>query len=69
MHCYQIWEKMSDSNELTHLMELNLLILESVGDGVFGLDKNGMTTFCNPAAKDLTGWTPSDLMEQHSHAT
>lgn len=59
---------MSDTNELTDLMELNSLILESVGDGVFGLDKNGMTTFCNPAAKNLTGWTPGDLMEQHSHS-
>jgi PAS domain S-box-containing protein len=59
---------MPENNELAHLMELNSLILESVGDGVFGLDKDGMTTFCNPAAKALTGWTPSDLMEKHSHA-
>jgi PAS domain S-box-containing protein len=56
------------NNELTHLMELNALILESVGEGVYGIDKNGITTFSNPAAEKITGWTKQDLMDKNSHA-
>jgi PAS domain S-box-containing protein len=59
---------MSDINELTHLMELNSLILQSVGDGIYGIDKNGVTTFSNPAAENLTGWSKADLIDQNSHA-
>lgn len=59
---------MTPNNELTHLMELNALILDSVGEGVYGIDKNGNTTFSNPAAEKITGWTKQDLMEKNSHA-
>ena len=59
---------MTPNNELTHLMELNALILDSVGEGVYGIDKNGNTTFSNPAAEKITGWTKQDLMEKNSHS-
>jgi PAS domain S-box-containing protein len=56
------------NNELTHFMELNALILDSVGEGVYGIDKNGSTTFSNPAAEKITGWTKQDLMDKNSHS-
>ena len=59
---------MTPNNELTHLMELNALILDSVGEGVYGIDKNGSTTFSNPAAEKITGWTKQDLMDKNSHS-
>jgi PAS domain S-box-containing protein len=59
---------LTPNNELTHLMELNALILDSVGEGVYGIDKNGNTTFSNPAAEKITGWTKQDLMEKNSHS-
>lgn len=51
------------------------LILTSIGEGVYGLDKNGLTTFVNPAAERMTGWSEEDLVgktvheyHHHSHA-
>jgi diguanylate cyclase (GGDEF)-like protein/PAS domain S-box-containing protein len=35
-------------------------ILKSVGDGVYGVDREGMVTFMNPAAKDILGIDKSD---------
>ena len=49
------------------------LILTSIGEGVYGLDKNGLTTFVNPAAERMTGWSEEDLIgkivhEYHHHS-
>jgi len=48
-------------------MELNTLILESVGDGVYGIDTNGCTTFSNAMSERLTGWNKSDLLGKNAH--
>ena len=52
---------------LNDLIELNALILNSVGDGVYGIDTEGNTTFSNPAAEVMTGWSLADLAGKHSH--
>ncbi len=49
------------------------LILTSIGEGVYGLDKHGHTTFVNPAAEAMTGWSETDLIgkvvhEYHHHS-
>jgi two-component system, cell cycle sensor histidine kinase and response regulator CckA len=44
------------------------LILTSAGEGIFGLDRNGHTTFANPAAARLLGWESVDLLGQPMHA-
>ena len=44
------------------------LILEASGDGVYGIDINGITTFSNPAAERLTGFSSEDLVGKGSHA-
>lgn len=51
------------------------LILTSIGEGVYGLDEHGLTTFVNPAAERMTGWSEDDLIgkvvheyHHHSHA-
>ena len=36
------------------------LLLESVGDGIFGLDIQGRVNFINPAALDMLGYASSD---------
>ena len=38
------------------------LILDAVGDGVFGMDADGRTTFVNPTAVQLLGWTEEELV-------
>ena len=45
----------------------NLLILTSVGDGIYCVDTNGLCTFINPAAKRLLGRTDGDVMGQNIH--
>ena len=51
------------------------LILESVGDGIFGIDLEGRLTFINQAAARALGYTPEQLTRadvheviHHSHA-
>ena len=46
---------------------LNDLILNSAGDGIFGIDKSGNTTFMNPAASKTLGWDETDLIGQNMH--
>ncbi|MDH3444983.1 MAG: GAF domain-containing protein, partial [Deltaproteobacteria bacterium] len=38
------------------------LILNSVGEGLIGLDRDGKVTFVNPAASDLLGWDPQKIV-------
>jgi PAS domain-containing protein len=35
----------------------NQLILRCAGEGIYGLDREGLTTFVNPAAAEMLGWT------------
>ena len=45
----------------------NELILESAGDGIYGIDSRGRSTFVNPAAAQLLGWTPDELRGASMH--
>ncbi|MFA7382449.1 MAG: PAS domain S-box protein [Desulfurivibrionaceae bacterium] len=47
----------------------NQLILDSVGDGIFGLDSLGNHTFVNPQAARMLGYEPGELIGQPSHVT
>ncbi|WP_367154797.1 PAS domain S-box protein [Methylomonas sp. HYX-M1] len=41
------------------------LLLESVGDGIIGVDADGICTFVNKAALNLLGLAPEQLLDQH----
>ncbi len=43
------------------------LILESVGDGIFGIDLNGKVTFINEAGARMLGYTPEQLTGKDLH--
>ncbi len=43
------------------------LILEAVGDGVSGVDTNGVVTFVNPEMLRLTGWTAQEMVGRSQH--
>jgi PAS domain S-box-containing protein len=49
------------------LLERYRLILESMSEGVYGLDEKGHATFVNIAAESLTGWEASDLIGKSIH--
>ncbi|MDA0737698.1 MAG: PAS domain S-box protein [Nitrospirae bacterium] len=45
------------------------LILDSAGEGIYGLDLNGITTFVNPAGAQMLGYAPEELVGMPMHAT
>ncbi|CAN8141701.1 hydrogenase-4 transcriptional activator [uncultured Thiomicrorhabdus sp.] len=47
--------------------QTNSLILNAVGEGVYGLDSKGLTTFVNPTAETLLGWRASEMLGQSMH--
>ena len=53
---------------LRELQRKNDLILKSAGEGIYGLDLEGNTTFVNPAAAKILGWEPEDLLGKAQHA-
>jgi PAS domain S-box-containing protein len=44
------------------------LILQSIGEGVHGVDAAGRITFVNESAATMLGWTPQDLLGRQQHA-
>ncbi len=55
--------------------ERSRLLLDSVGEGIFGVDLEGKVAFTNPAANRILGYGPDELIGQdvhqkihHSHA-
>ena len=55
------------SDELRHLRTRHQLILDSAGEGVYGLDADGRTTFVNEAATRILGWRAEDVVGQPLH--
>jgi PAS domain S-box-containing protein len=54
-------------DELQHLRKRHQLILDSAGEGVYGLDAAGNTTFANEAATRILGWRAEDVIGQPLH--
>ena len=46
----------------------NQLILRAAGEGIYGVNTEGRTTFLNPAAERLLGWTAEELVGREMHA-
>ena len=47
--------------------EHNRLLLDSVGDGIYGVDIKGCFTFANAAALTMLGYTLEELLGQNAH--
>lgn len=45
----------------------NKLVLDSVGEGIYGVDKNGIITFFNSFAEKTTGFSFEDAIGKNSH--
>ncbi len=46
----------------------NQLILNAAGEGIYGLNAEGKTTFVNRAAQEMLGWTTEDLLSKDIHS-
>ncbi|TKB87014.1 MAG: PAS domain S-box protein, partial [Nitrospira sp.] len=52
---------------LDRLRHLHEVILTQAGEGIYGLDRDGLTTFVNQTAAQLLGYDPSELIDQSMH--
>ena len=66
---------MKTNEELAELRVQYQLILDSAGEGIYGLDGDGTITFSNAAATEILGWEIDDVLghpahdvHHHSHA-
>ncbi|MGB5832150.1 MAG: sigma 54-interacting transcriptional regulator [Thiohalocapsa sp.] len=47
----------------------NQLILRAAGEGIYGVDGDGVTTFVNPAAAQMLGFDAHELVGRNMHST
>lgn len=46
----------------------NQLLLRAAGEGIYGVNAEGKTTFVNPAAERMLGWTAEELVGKDMHS-
>ncbi|WP_411892686.1 sigma-54 interaction domain-containing protein [Yoonia sp. SDW83-1] len=51
----------------SELERQNQLILDAAGEGIYGVNSDGKTTFVNRAAQEMLGWTSQDLLGHDIH--
>ncbi len=62
-----ISEQVQAEDRLRTLINQSNSILESVGDGIYGLDLEGRVTVVNPAAAQMLGYRPQELLGRKIH--
>ena len=56
-----------EHDQLEHVSERQRYILDSIGEGLFGTDPQGKTTFVNPAALAMLGFREEEMIGHDSH--
>ncbi len=62
-----ITERRQTQLSLERLSRQMQSILDSAGEGIFGVDIDGRTTFVNRAATEMVGWTSDELLGRKMH--
>ncbi|MGE5706885.1 MAG: ATP-binding protein, partial [Bacteroidota bacterium] len=62
-----ITERKQAEGELERLKRQHELILNSAGEGIFGIDSEGRALFANPAAAKMLGFSVEELLHQFLH--
>ncbi|WP_322890727.1 sigma 54-interacting transcriptional regulator [Yoonia sp. 76] len=52
----------------SELERQNQLILNAAGEGIYGVNADGKTTFVNRAAREMLGWSAQDLLGRDIHS-
>ncbi|MBI3965561.1 MAG: PAS domain S-box protein [Chloroflexi bacterium] len=63
----QFAERKRIEEQLARLSHQNELILNSVGEGIYGLDPEGKTSFVNSAAANMLGYEIDELLGRNIH--
>jgi diguanylate cyclase (GGDEF)-like protein/PAS domain S-box-containing protein len=64
---HDITESKNFEAALELLLRQHEMVLQSAGEGIFGLDMRGNVTFVNPAAARMTGWNIQELLGRPMH--
>ncbi len=62
-----ITDRQRREETILRLSRQNELILNAAGEGIYGLDDKGVTTFVNPAAARMVGWKQQELIGRVQH--
>lgn len=62
-----ITERKQAEEERQKLAEEKLLLLDSTGDGIYGIDPEGRCTFINKAGAKMLGYEPAEVMGKNMH--
>lgn len=62
-----ITEQIRAEEQLRALIRQSNSVLESVGDGIYGMDQQGRVTIINPAAAEMLGYAPEELLGRNMH--
>ena len=62
-----ISEQIRAEDQLRTLSRQSNSILESVGDGIYGIDLDGNVTVINPAASQMLGFKPDEVLGRYMH--
>jgi PAS domain S-box-containing protein len=63
-----ISEQVRAEDQLRTLSRQSDSILESVGDGIYGIDLDGNCTVVNPAAAQMIGFKPEEVLGRNMHS-
>ncbi len=63
----EIQERKQIQAKLQQVSRQTQLVLETAGEGIFGLDTQGVLIFINPAAAEMMGYTPEELIGCKQH--
>lgn len=62
-----ITDQIRAEEQLHSLMRQSNSVLESVGDGIYGIDLEGRVTIVNPAAAQMLGYRPEEILGRDMH--
>lgn len=73
LHCWQgnvedVTSRKRTETDQAHLGTYLRLLLESSGEGIYGVDAQGNCTFINVAGAHLLGYQPNDILGRSMHA-
>jgi len=54
-------------SEIARLSQWNELLLNSAGEGIYGVDREGCCTFINPAALAILGFSKEEVLGKNQH--
>ena len=57
----------NDKLALEREKKYNELLMQSIGEGIYGVDMEGKTTFMNPAGAAMVGWKVEEILGKHQH--